>query len=60
MSAIWYDCTDFDAISKKENMSLWNDTTYEVKKIDIVPHAGTVYCLGGCPHGVLRPDMLLG
>ena len=44
---------------EKENVSLWTDRKYEVKRIEDVPQVGKLYHLDGVPNGVLRSEILL-
>ena len=44
---------------EKENVSLWTDKKYEVKRIEDVPQVGKLYHLDGVPNGVLRSEILL-
>ena len=44
---------------EKENIGLWSDKKYEVKKIEDVPNVGKLYHLDGHQQPVLRAEILI-
>ncbi len=44
---------------EKENIGLWSDKKYEVKKIEDIPNVGKLYHLDGHQQPVLRAEILI-